>query len=209
MCFCFSTTKKGKSVSHHFLRYAGPGHLDSPNHLKLEGEDYSTPWAQRCGKTCPATALQNGRSGAARQTKPKKGQFMRTFHRGICPEQKFNVNRACFPKGKTPEFTKKWAKFMNFSFWPFLWFGLPGRLVRKNSLTQKSYDGNRHIQQSRGAMALKSPKSLKKVFPGFPACSVKKASKKSPRTRKRVENVFGGFVNTFSHSGLEGPGRPF
>ena len=25
---------------------------------------------------------------------------------GGIPEQKFNVNRACFPKGKTPEFTK-------------------------------------------------------------------------------------------------------
>ena len=39
-----------------------------------------------------------------RQTKPKKGQFM-NFPQGI-PEQKFNVNRACFPKEKTPEFTK-------------------------------------------------------------------------------------------------------
>ena len=37
--------------------------------------------------------------------------------------------RACFPKENTQEFTKKWAKFMNFSFWPFLWFGLPGRLL--------------------------------------------------------------------------------
>ena len=27
-------------------------------------------------------------------------------NRGI-PEQKFNVNRACFPEEKTPEFTKK------------------------------------------------------------------------------------------------------
>ena len=36
-----------------------------------------------------------------------------------------------FPR-KTPEFTKKRAKFMNFSFWPFLWFGFaPGRLPRK------------------------------------------------------------------------------
>ena len=34
-----------------------------------------------------------------RQTKPKKGQFMNFSHRRI-PEQKFNVNRACFPKEK-------------------------------------------------------------------------------------------------------------
>ena len=50
-----------------------------------------------------------------------------TFRRGI-PEQKFNVNRACFPKEKHQN-SQKWAKFMNFSFWPFLWFGLPGRLL--------------------------------------------------------------------------------
>ena len=34
-----------------------------------------------------------------------------------------------FLRNHTPEFTKKWAKFMNFSFWSFLWFGLPGRLL--------------------------------------------------------------------------------
>ena len=55
-----------------------------------------------------------------RQTKPKKGEFM-NFSRGI-PEQKFNVNRACCPKAKHQN-SQKWA---NFSFWPFLWFGLPG-----------------------------------------------------------------------------------
>ena len=47
--------------------------------------------------------------------------------RGI-PEQKFNVNRACFPKEKHQN-SQKWAKLMNFSFWPFLWFGVPGRLL--------------------------------------------------------------------------------
>ena len=49
------------------------------------------------------------------------------FHRGI-PEQKFNVNRAYFPKQQHQN-SQKWAKFMNFSFWPFLWFGLSGRLL--------------------------------------------------------------------------------
>ena len=34
-----------------------------------------------------------------------------------------------FLRKKTPEFSQKWAKFMNFSFWPFLWFGLLGRLL--------------------------------------------------------------------------------
>ena len=36
------------------------------------------------------------------------------------------MNRACFPEEKHPN-SQKWAKFMNFSFWSFLWFGLPGR----------------------------------------------------------------------------------
>ena len=43
---------------------------------------------------------------------------------------KFNVNRVCFTRGKH-QISQKRAKFMNFSFWPFLWFGLPGRLLRK------------------------------------------------------------------------------
>ena len=37
-------------------------------------------------------------------------------------------NRACFRKEKHQN-SQKWAKFMNFSLWPFLWFGLPGRLL--------------------------------------------------------------------------------
>ena len=42
---------------------------------------------------------------------------------------KVQCESCLFSQGKTPEFTQKWAKFMNFSFWPFLWFGLPGRLL--------------------------------------------------------------------------------
>ena len=39
--------------------------------------------------------------------------------------------RACFPKENTPENShKKMGEIhMNFSFWPFLWFGLPRRLL--------------------------------------------------------------------------------
>ena len=38
------------------------------------------------------------------------------------------VNRACFPKERHQN-SQNWTKFMNFSFWPFVWFGLPGRLL--------------------------------------------------------------------------------
>ena len=34
-----------------------------------------------------------------------------------------------FSQGVKHQDSKKKAKFMNFSFWPFLWFGLPGRLL--------------------------------------------------------------------------------
>ena len=61
----------------------------------------------------------------ANQTKERPVHEL--FAGGI-PEQKFNVNRACFPKEKHQN-SQKWAKFMNFSFCPFLWFGLPGRLL--------------------------------------------------------------------------------
>ena len=64
-------------------------------------------------------------SGVAPANQRKASSW--TFRRGV-PEQKFNVNRACFPKEKHQN-SQKWAKFMNFSFWPFLWFGLPGRLL--------------------------------------------------------------------------------
>ena len=65
------------------------------------------------------------RSGPSKPNQRKVSSW--TFRSGI-PEQKFNVNRACFPKEKHQN-SQKWAKFMNFLFWPFLWFGLPGRLL--------------------------------------------------------------------------------
>ena len=53
-----------------------------------------------------------------------------TFPRGI-PEQKFNLWIVLVFLREKPQNSQKWAKFMNFSFWPFLWFGLPGRLLIK------------------------------------------------------------------------------
>ena len=63
-----------------------------------------------------------------RQTKPKEGQFM-NFSQGHSGTKVRDVNRACFPKEKRQNSHKR-ATFMNFSFWPFLWFGLLGRLLR-------------------------------------------------------------------------------
>ena len=51
------------------------------------------------------------------------------FSQGHSRTKVRDVNRACFPKEKHQN-SQKWAKFMNFSFWPFLWFGLPGQLLR-------------------------------------------------------------------------------
>ena len=74
---------------------------------------------------CMRTDANILRSGPGKTNQRKVSSS--TFRRGI-PELKFNVNRACFPKGEHQN-SQKWAKFMNFSFWPFLWFGLPGRLL--------------------------------------------------------------------------------
>ena len=51
------------------------------------------------------------RSGPGKPNQRKVSS--RTFRGGI-PEQKFNVNRASFPKEKHQN-SQKWAKFMNFS----------------------------------------------------------------------------------------------
>ena len=61
-----------------------------------------------------------------RQTKPKKGQLI-NFSRGHSAT-KVQCESCLFPKEKHQN-SQKWAKFMNISFWPFLWFGLPGRLL--------------------------------------------------------------------------------
>ena len=53
-----------------------------------------------------------------RQTKPKKGQFM-DFSHGHSGTKVRYVNRACFPKEKTTEFTQKWAKVLALS---LVWF---------------------------------------------------------------------------------------
>ena len=76
-----------------------------------------------CGELFPHFA--HFRSGPGKPNQRKVGSW--TFRRGI-PEQKFNVNRACFPKEKHQNSQER-AKFMNCSFWPFLWFGLLGRLL--------------------------------------------------------------------------------
>ena len=66
------------------------------------------------------------RSGPGKQNQRKVSSW--TFHRGI-PEQKFNVNRACFPKENT-RIHKNGRNSWTFRFGrPFLWFGLPGRLL--------------------------------------------------------------------------------
>ena len=61
-----------------------------------------------------------------RQTKPKKGQFM-NFSQGHSGTKV--QCESCLFKEKHQDSQKR-AKFMNFSFWPFLWFGLPGRLLK-------------------------------------------------------------------------------
>ena len=69
------------------------------------------------------------------------------------------------------------------------------------SIQFKNCDWSRHIQESRRPLGPKSPKSLNMVFPRLLARSVKKVSKKSQLTRKRVKktakSVFGDFFGAF------------
>ena len=73
--------------------------------------------------------IRNSKRILAPVNQTKKSQFM-NFSQGHSLTKVRYVNRACFPKEKHQNL-QKWAKFMNFSFWPFLWFGLPGRLLTK------------------------------------------------------------------------------
>ena len=112
------------------------------------------------------------------------------------------MNRACFPK-ENHQNSQKWAKFMNFSFCPFLWFGLPGRLLSVNPLLQSP-----ETEVSRPSdLGPKFPKSRKKVFPGLTARSIKKVSKKSPNTDcETFLTVFSGALGLFRHF-FDTPGR--
>ena len=91
-----------------------------------------------------------------------------------------------FLRKNTTEFRRKWPKFMNFSFWPFLWFGLPGRLKEKTRSRflegrVQALDPSDHLQESPGP---KSQKNLKKDLFGGLEKSLKKYPKKSKNTEK-------------------------
>ena len=68
--------------------------------------------------------------------KPKKGQFM-NFSQGHSGTKVQSESRL-FSQGKNTRIHKKRAKFTNFSFWPFLWLGLLGRLPMSFSRFQSS-----------------------------------------------------------------------
>ena len=64
--------------------------------------------------------------------KPNPTKVSSWTFRGGKFEPKVDVNCACFPKERHPKSQKR-VKFMNFLFRPFVWFGLPGRLLSKGS----------------------------------------------------------------------------
>ena len=98
-----------------------------------------------------------------RQTKPKKGRFM-NFSQGRSGT-KVQCESCLFPKEKHQN-SQKWAKFMNFSFWPFLWFGLPGRLLKKTH--QHSSDARHTGLLSQGSRC----QSALAWTPSRPKCSL-------------------------------------
>ena len=70
------------------------------------------------------------------------------------------MNRACSPKDKHQN-SQKWAKFMNFLFWPSLLFGLQGRLLKKKARV----GGSGLLRKSRNITVFKS---VYYVFVGVP-----------------------------------------
>ena len=80
--------------------------------------------------------------------------------------------------------SQKWAKFMNFSFWPFLWFGLPGRLLI--------------FAQTRIWRAWQVGKSL--PFWGFPASLAKSKNRRVRVDSEAKENPSCGGHRQFRNS---------
>ena len=71
--------------------------------------------------------LSSLESGVAPANQTKKSQFM-NFLQGRSGT-KVQCESCLFSQGKAHQNSQEWAKFMNFSFWPFLWSGLLGRLL--------------------------------------------------------------------------------
>ena len=125
---------------------------------------WKLPWSS-CWDRDPA----DPQSGLVpRQTKPKKGQFM-NFSQGHSGTKVRYVNFVLvFLRKNTPEFTQKWAKFMNFSFWPFLWFGLPGRLLTPNRAPKWQIWATPFLGPKNGLLGGASWSHLKKIaLPGY------------------------------------------
>ena len=107
-----------------------------PKNQGKEGQGLGPPDPRPKKKA--AKSRKKSQSGVAPANQTKKSQFM-NFSQGRSGTKVRDVNRACFPKEKHQN-SQKWAKFMNFSFWPFLWFGLPGRLLTQNQLFSRLFE---------------------------------------------------------------------
>ena len=147
-----------------------------------KGEDHSDPIYTNPIKNLPNLCFFHGHS---------ENQFLRTMQRsGVTPANQTKERalhelfsgafrnksskcefRACFPKEKHQNITKKWVKFLNFSFCPFLWFGLPGRLLKRESLQESSFK-----TQVRGLSDASDLRYRKSSF--LPFCQTLKMSEK-------------------------------
>ena len=97
-----------------------------------------------------------------RQTKAKKGQLM-NFSRGQTGT-KIRCESRLFSQGKKHQNSQKWAKFMNFSFWPFLW--LNNIKLMRNLAGQNRQSPIASVQQTLSTLASHSaiPRGTKKNF---------------------------------------------
>ena len=94
-----------------------------PNRTEL---NRNGPKTDRNGSKWAFFKLSGQESPPANQT--KKWSVHELFRKGHSGTK---VQSCLSSSGKTPEFSLKNGRkiHMNFTFWPFLWFGLPGRLL--------------------------------------------------------------------------------
>ena len=113
---------------------------------------------QKISRSCAERAIfikfqaSTCQSGVAPANQTKERPVHELFPGAFRNKSSICESCLCFPKEKHQN-SQKWAKFVNFSFWPFFWFGLLGRLLRQASEPPKIDRG------CKSSFGLRAPKA--------------------------------------------------
>ena len=97
-----------------------------------ESYERKSPWT-----TYPSTVLLRVQRSGVTPANQTKERPVHELFAGAFRNKSSMWIVLVFPRKKHQN-SQKWAKFMNFSFWPFLWFGLPGRLLKRIGRREKT-----------------------------------------------------------------------